>query len=64
MSRFTDDIARYLQEEGVSSPKDATAKELYNAVSHAAMRELAPSGRKRRARSGRATSPPSSSWGG
>ena len=40
MSRFTDDIARYLQEEGVSSPKDATAKELYNAVSHAAMREL------------------------
>ena len=42
MSRFTDDIARYLQEEGVSSPKDATAKELYNAVSHAAMRELAP----------------------
>ena len=53
MSRFSENISRNLQEKGVSSPASASAKELYEAVSRAAMAELAetwhaPKQKKRR----------------
>ena len=41
MSRFSESISRKLQDQGISSPAAASAKELYEAVSYAAMSELA-----------------------
>ena len=41
MSRFSENISRNLQEKGFFSPSTAPVKELYEAVSRAAMAELA-----------------------